>query len=162
MNFFRKHIALVVLAGVVALGGVASFVPQVQAATASVVVFLTRLNGIIATYPASNAFSVGTTTTTGAGSVATSSTGIAKLGVTLNPSDSFLNSAEGFKKAFEVASTTTTGGTATTTRNIFMVGNTGCVQLTGTSSATQIKLVFGTVPTTTVSGFVQWSYGTCF
>jgi hypothetical protein len=37
----------------------------------------------------------------------------------------------------------------------------GCVQTNATSSATPVKLLFGTVATTTGNGFVLWQYGTC-
>lgn len=130
------------LAFVFVVGGVFSFSP---AARADAVIFLTRLNQVIATYPANNAFNVGSSTPQG---------GAAKLGVSLNVTDTY-------KKAFEIASTTGTG-TATTSAAIFLVKNTGCVQAVATSSATPIALQFSTAgATSTFKGTVFWNYGLC-
>lgn len=115
-------------------------------ARADAVVFLTRLNGSIRTYPASNSFSVGYTGTTTAPT--------SKMSVYLNVTDTY-------KSGLEIASTTGSG-TATTTADIFRVNNAGCVQLTSTSSATQIVLNLSTKgATSTFAGTAYWSYGTC-
>lgn len=126
-------------------GATFAAVPQ---AKADAVVFLTRLNQTIATYPASNAFSVGTSTNAAVpGSTA-------KLSATLGVTDTFA-------KGLEIASTTGSG-TATTTANLLSVGRGGCIQLTSTSSATQIKLQISTLgATSTFNGTAYWNYGTC-
>ena len=144
MKATRTNIVLASLMGLVLLGSGLQFVPQARAASGAVIVFLTRLNGVMSTYPANNAFNVGTSTPQG---------GAAKLGLSLNVTDTF-------GKAFEIASTTGTG-TATTSADLLLVKNTGCIQATATSSATQIKLTFSTVATSTASGYVLWAYGTC-
>lgn len=146
-------LGLVVL---VALAGLLAFSPV---ARADGIVFLTRIGGLISTYPRNNGFSVGTTTPTGA---ATSTIG--KLDVTLNPSDKFLGlQADGWLKAFEVGSTTTAGGTATTTKDIFSIYNTGCIQTVATSSATPVKITFNATTTqgATNNFVLDAAYGTC-
>lgn len=125
------------------------------------VVFLTRQNRIMSTYPQYNAFSIGTSTVPGSGN-ATSTTGIGKLAVTLSPDDAFLNTLDGYRKAFAIASTSTAGGTATTTKDIFSIRDTGCINAIATSSATPIRLNMEPKgATSTFSGTVYWSYGTC-
>lgn len=137
-----KALGVGILGLVLVAGAALTFSPT---AKADAIVFLTRLNQVIATYPNSNAFSVGTTTPAG---------GAAKLSATLN-------ATETFKKAFEVASTTGTG-TATTTADLFLVKNSGCIQVTSTSSATQISLFFSTAgATSTFNGTAFWKYGAC-
>ncbi len=51
----------------------------------------------------------------------------------------------------------------TTTLKILSTSSTqgGCVEMNATSTATRVRLMFSTVATTTYSGFVTWSYGTC-
>lgn len=58
---------------------------------------------------------------------------------------------------------TISGGTlnVTTAANATSTITVGCVSAYATSSATQIKLIYGTVATTTGNGFVLWQYGTC-
>lgn len=138
------------------LVGLLAVSPQARADS---VVFMTRMGRVISTYPNNDALSIGTSTA--ATQVATST--VPKLGVTLNPSDNFLGLlADGYQSAFGIASTTTKGGTATSTANLFSVRNTGCIQLTSTSSATQIKLVLSiTGATSTFNGTAYWQYGTC-
>src|SRR4051812_45456707 len=66
------------------------------------IVFLTRLAGVMTTYPRNVAFSVGTTTA----QTQVATTTIGKLNVTLNPADPFLGTQrDGFQKAFQISST---------------------------------------------------------
>lgn len=111
-------------------------------------IFLVRSNSVVSTYPAGNAFSVGTSTPVG-----TPQTQIGKLSVTLNVTDTW-------RKAFEVASTTGIG-TATTTADLFAVTRAGCINTVATSTATPIHMVLLAVATTSSNGFVTWAYGNC-
>lgn len=131
------------------------------------VVFLTRIGHVMTTYPRTDAMNIGTTTAPT--QVATSTSGVGKLGVNLGPDDSFLRTLDGWRKAFAIASTTTVGGTATTTDDILVVRDTGCIQAIATSSSTGrptlIHLIFSTIATTSsfgsANGYTLWGYGAC-
>lgn len=125
LKFINKKIGFFLLLAFVLVtgyaGSVGAAVPNAVPITS---VFLTRIGGIMTTSPRSNAFSVGTTTPNGG-----------KLNV-------YLNELEAFPKAFSVASTTGIG-TATTTKDLFVVRNSGNVGV-GTSSPGVLLDVFST------------------
>jgi len=126
-------LALTVLGGLVLL-----LSPEARAD----VVFITRIGNVQTTYPRSNAFSVGTT-----------SSSVAKLSVYAYPSDTFT-------RIFEVASSSSAG----TTGDLLKVDRNGCIQMIATSTATPIKLVLEVGSTTGSTGqyFVtKWGYGSC-
>lgn len=152
-NFYRLLAALAMLAvSAIVLAGA-----LVAHGDVNPPIFLTRLAGIITTYPRNVGFSVGTTSP--------STTIIGKLNVTLLPSDAFVAAAgrDTFRKAFQVSSTTTAGGTATSTADIFSVYRTGCVGIMGTSTATPLKIVLvtGSTTATATAGLLGVAFGVC-
>lgn len=152
-SYSLKHIAAAFLAGLaIMLMGYG-----VAAHADSVIVFLTRVNQVISTYPQNNAFSVGSST------ASTPTGGRAKLQVVLGYTG-YLNgtATSTFGDAFDVASTTATGS-ATTTSDLFRINNAGCINIFATSTATAVKLTFNATTTqgTTNNGVVDFAFGTC-
>lgn len=153
---YKKIIAGIALAAAFA-SGIAVSLAAPAFADSPAVIFLTRLNQVIATYPLNNAFSVGSTT------ASTPNGGKAKLQVVLGYTG-YLNgtATTTYQDAFDVASTTA-NGSATTTADLLRINNAGCVNIFATSTATQVKLTFNATTTqgSTNNGVVDFAYGTC-
>lgn len=161
MSKSKAYVAAL-LAGLLGLGmGVGMTLTGIASAqdisSSPVVVMFTRAAQVISVWPRNDALSVGSTT------AMTPQGSVSALQVVLNYAGYLNNTATTtFPDAFDVASTTATGS-ATTTADLFRINNAGCVDIAGTSTATQVHLTFNATTTqgSTNSGVVDFAYGKC-